>query len=98
MPQDQIICKCGSTDYHTEQSGVHVKAICNVCDSYIKFLPQGATGDSEMYFGMHKGKKLKDIPPDYLLYMYDNNKVSGSVKQWIKDNKPALVQRSYESK
>ena len=90
--------RCGSTNYRSEVSGPHIKAICNDCNNYIKFLPQGATENTEMYFGMHKGKKLKDVPPDYLLYMYDNNKVSGSIKQWIKDNKPALVQRAYEAK
>lgn len=37
---NQIICqRCGSVnDYRTVQSGPHIKAICNGCDRYIKFM------------------------------------------------------------
>lgn len=98
-PKPNLTCvKCGSKDYRTEQTNIHVKAVCNNCDSYIKFIPQGADENAIFPYGMHKGKPLKEIPPDYLLYMYDNNKVSGSIKQWIKENKPALVQRAHEAR
>jgi hypothetical protein len=42
---EQIICyRCGSVnDYRTVQSGPHIKAICNGCDRYIKFLKQTST-------------------------------------------------------
>jgi uncharacterized protein (DUF3820 family) len=46
--------------------------------------------DSEMWFGKHKGKKLKDVPADYLLYLLDNG---------IEDNKPRLfryIQRNID--
>lgn len=37
-----ITCmRCGlMDDYRTEESGPHLKAICNGCDRYIKFLPK----------------------------------------------------------
>lgn len=37
-----IVCKrCGSVnDYRTEQAGPHIKAICNGCNLYIKFVSQ----------------------------------------------------------
>jgi hypothetical protein len=38
--KDDVIChRCGSiNDYRTEVSGPHLKAICNGCDRYIKFI------------------------------------------------------------
>jgi hypothetical protein len=37
---EKIICQnCGSVDdFHTVHSGPHIKAICNGCDKYIKFI------------------------------------------------------------
>lgn len=37
-----VVCmRCGlMDDYRTEESGPHLKAICNGCDRYIKFLPK----------------------------------------------------------
>lgn len=26
----------------------------------------------KMYFGMYKGKKFKDVPVDYMIWVYDN--------------------------
>lgn len=95
-----IVCKsCGSVDdYRQEKSGPHVKAVCNGCDKYIQFLPQGFTGESLMYFGKYKDKKLKDIPPDYFIWLYENTKVSGSLKSYIVSNLQQFRQRINESK
>ena len=37
-----VVCqRCGTeNEYYTEQGSIHVKAICNRCNRYIKFLPQ----------------------------------------------------------
>ncbi len=42
---EDVICRnCGSiNDYRTTQAGPHIKATCNGCDKYIKFLPQTKT-------------------------------------------------------
>lgn len=41
MSKDIICQRCGSVnDYRTVNSGPHIKAICNGCDRYIKFIPK----------------------------------------------------------
>jgi uncharacterized protein (DUF3820 family) len=42
--------------------------------------------ESIMPFGKYKGEKMANIPADYLLWLYENSKVFGEVKQYIKDN------------
>ena len=86
-----IKCKCGSVDnYHTEESGPHIKAICNICNSYIQFLPRGFTDDTLMFYGKFKNSRLGDIPTEYLQWLYDNTKVSGSLKLYIESKLPSL--------
>lgn len=41
--------------------------------------------ESIMQWGIHKGKKMKDIPDSYLLYMYNNNKCDFQVEKYIKE-------------
>ena len=42
--------------------------------------------NSIMPYGKHKGTKMANVPPDYLLWLYDNNRCSGEVKRYIFDN------------
>lgn len=42
--------------------------------------------ESLMPFGKHKGEKMANVPADYLLWLYENSKVYGEVKEYIKDN------------
>ena len=44
------------------------------------------TDKSIMPFGMHKGKQMADVPAEYLLFLYENNKCYGDVKNYIKEN------------
>lgn len=46
--------------------------------------------ESLMPFGKYKGEKMANIPPDYLIWVYDNGKVYGDVKDYIKDNLDVL--------
>ena len=48
------------------------------------------TDEDLMPFGMHKGKKLANVPPEYLLYIYDNFKIQIDLKKYIKDNMDVL--------
>lgn len=48
------------------------------------------TDESIMPFGIHKGKRLIDVPAQYLIWLYDNNKCSGPLKDYIEDNMDAL--------
>lgn len=45
-----------------------------------------------MPWGKYKGVKMGNIPAFYLLWLYDNNKCNGEVKNYIKDNLDALKQ------
>lgn len=44
------------------------------------------TDESLMPWGKYKGYQMINVPAKYLLYMYENNKCYGSVKDYIEDN------------
>lgn len=44
------------------------------------------TDESLMPWGKHKGKEMANVPADYLVWLYENNKCSGAVKTYIEDN------------
>lgn len=46
----------------------------------------GMTDDSIMPIGKYKGEKLANVPPDYLLWLYENGSIYGELKQYIADN------------
>jgi hypothetical protein len=41
-------------------------------------------------FGKHKGKKLKDVPDEYLYYLSQGS-IYGPIKTYIDDNYDAIV-------
>ncbi len=47
--------------------------------------------DDLMPWGKYKGDKMANIPPDYLLWLLDNDKCSGEVRKYIMDCKDFLV-------
>jgi uncharacterized protein (DUF3820 family) len=97
MPKP-IKCKCGSTSYHTQPAGPHIKAICNNCNQYIQFVQQGVTDETIMFYGKHKGRKLKDVPPEYFVWLYENTKVSGSLRTYIQSNLNSYKQKIFEAR
>lgn len=52
---------------------------------------------SPMPFGKYKGKKLEDVPAHYLIWLYDNDKSFGDLKDYIEDNLDVLQQEVEES-
>jgi uncharacterized protein (DUF3820 family) len=48
------------------------------------------TDQSPMPFGKYKGKSMVSVPADYLLWLHDNHKVNGAIKQYITDNLQVL--------
>ena len=91
-----IICpQCGaSEDYHTEQSGPHLKAVCNCCNAYIKFLPQ-PNETPKLFFGKYKGREIKSLVDEedirYLKWLYYNaTNLKAKTKQAIHDHLLAL--------
>jgi hypothetical protein len=75
MKNQSVTCKrCNQSDYREEQRGPHLTAICNICNKYIKHLPQG--GEPTLYFGKYQGKKVSEImDADYLQYCWDKMKL-----------------------
>lgn len=52
--------------------------------------PEELTDNSLMPFGQHKGVKLANVPPGYLLYIFENFKLHDNLKAYIKKNKDVL--------
>jgi len=48
------------------------------------------TDESIMTFGKHKGTKLANVPPDYLLWLYNEGKLFENLKVYIEENKHVL--------
>lgn len=48
------------------------------------------TDKDAMPWGKYAGVKMANVPASYLLYLYENNKCSGDVKEYIKDNLEVL--------
>lgn len=46
--------------------------------------------ESLMPFGKYKGVRLAEVPDAYLLWIYENNKCSGGLKNYIEDNLEAI--------
>ncbi|NDV94841.1 hypothetical protein D0T84_07905 [Dysgonomonas sp. 521] len=46
--------------------------------------------ESLMPFGKYKGKEMANVPASYLIWIYDNNKCTPDVANYIEDNMDAL--------
>lgn len=44
------------------------------------------TDESIMPIGKYKGEKMANVPPKYLLWMYENTNIYGELREYIKDN------------
>lgn len=42
--------------------------------------------NSLMPYGKHKGEKLANVPAGYLIYMYDNKKLSPALMKYCEEN------------
>lgn len=48
------------------------------------------TDESLMPFGKHKGEKLANVPAEYLIWLYENGKCYGDLKEYIRENLDTL--------
>lgn len=48
------------------------------------------TDETLMTFGAHKGKKMANVPADYLIWLYENDKCSQKQREYIEDNLDVL--------
>lgn len=42
--------------------------------------------NTPMPFGKHEGVALANVPPSYLIFIYDTHKCSGDLRKYIHDN------------
>jgi len=56
------------------------------------------TDQSLMPWGKYKDHKMANVPPEYLLWLLENEKCSGDVKKYIEDNKHFLILESKQNK
>jgi len=55
--------------------------------------------ESIMPFGKHKGEKLANVPPSYLLWLFDESKCYGELRAYIVDNMDAIkAEIEYQNK
>lgn len=48
------------------------------------------TDDCPMPYGKYEGDDMEDVPAQYLLWLYHNDKCSKDVKEYIEENMDAL--------
>lgn len=48
------------------------------------------TDNSLMPYGKYKGQKMANIPPDYLIWLFENNKCTPEVAKYITENLDVL--------
>lgn len=52
---------------------------------------ENLTDDSILHYGQkHRGKKLAEVPDSYLVWLYDNAKISAVLKTYIEENVPLI--------
>lgn len=48
------------------------------------------TDASIMQYGQHSGKALANVPDSYFRWLYENDKCSAAIKEYIEDNADVL--------
>lgn len=54
------------------------------------------TDESTMPWGKHKGKKMEEVPADYLLFCYNENKACIRVRKYVEENMDVLKMQAAE--
>lgn len=54
------------------------------------------TENSPMPYGKYKGKKIKDLPADYLLWLYYNNRAIMAIRSYVGKHIRELEQQALE--
>ena len=50
-----------------------------------------------MSYGKYEGKQLKDVPADYLLWLYYNDRSSKEIEEYVERNIEALEKKAFEN-
>ena len=59
-------------------------------------MAQPLKDDSLMPYGKHKGKKMKDIPASYLLWLFTSRNYNNEVKRYILNNMAAIESKAIQ--
>jgi hypothetical protein len=54
--------------------------------------------DSPMPWGIHRGKAMANVPADYLLWAYENEKCDRPVKDYVSYNLDVIKQQAADIK
>lgn len=84
MLMEEVTCQRCQTknEFYVEESGPHLKALCNHCHSYIKFVSRDNKVVS--HFGKYKGKEVSYIDDiAYLKWVLKEVKLSSKMKSAI---------------
>jgi uncharacterized protein (DUF3820 family) len=55
--------------------------------------------NSIMPYGKYRGKKMIEVPEEYLIFLYEENKCSDEIKEYVEDNLDVLqFQINYRNK
>ena len=52
--------------------------------------PKPFTDETPMPFGVHKGKKMANVPADYLIWCYQQSWIKSDLKAYIEENMDVL--------
>ena len=78
---EKIICKCGAVDmYHTIMDNKQLKAICDVCNSWIKNI---SYAEPQFYVGKYKGVLIKDCTDKNYMIWFAEKAAKGKIKEAI---------------
>jgi len=85
--KETLYCeKCKKeVEFNETKKGVHIKATCKECDSYIKFIAQPLEM-VKMPFGKYKGDLIVEIVPkdrDYFKWLLNENALKGIMKERV---------------
>jgi len=79
-----LYCKELMHDYTTIRTGPHLKASCNQCGRFLKFIKSKTNAEFLMPFGKYKGKSISEIiekHPEYVRWLMQQKEFSVNIKK-----------------
>lgn len=52
---------------------------------------------SPMPYGKYKGRQIKDVPADYLLWLYYNDRASPAIEEYVERNLESLKEEAFDN-
>lgn len=61
----------------------HLRIDCKACGRFIQYAPTSSDEDFKMPFGKHKGKRLVEVPKEYLVWWLCTEPKDGNLKKRV---------------